>query len=103
MAVPGRERGAAHARVDWLGAALTFLGLAGPVLALIRLPDVGWGSPQVWGSGIGGLALLGIFVGHERPTPAPAVPLGIFARGGFSGATRPDRALFSVGARPPLL
>src|SRR5229473_1648427 len=62
MAVPGREPGAAHVRVDWLGAALTFLGLAGPVLALIRLPDVGWGSPQVWGSGIGGLALLGIFV-----------------------------------------
>jgi len=84
MAVPGREHGAAHARVDWLGAALTFLGLAGPVLALIRLPDVGWGSPQVWGSGIGGLALLGIFVVHERRTPAPAVPLGLFRRRNFS-------------------
>src|SRR5437764_5486590 len=30
-AVPARERGAAHAKVDWLGAVLTFLGLAGPV------------------------------------------------------------------------
>src|SRR5260370_2401789 len=78
MAVPGRERGAAHARVDWLGAALTFLGLAGPVLALIRLPDVGWGSPQVWGSGIGGLGPPRAFVGAEPrtcPPPAPLCPL----------------------------
>jgi EmrB/QacA subfamily drug resistance transporter len=82
--VPGRERGAAHARVDWLGAVLTFLGLAGPVLALIRLPDAGWASPQVWGSGLGGLALLGIFVAHERRTPAPAVPLALFRGRNFS-------------------
>ena len=84
MAVPGRERGAAHARVDWLGAALTFFGLAGPVLALIRLPDAGWGSPQVWGSGLGGLALLGFFVLHERRTLEPAVPLALFRRRNFS-------------------
>src|SRR5450755_1181054 len=38
LAVPARARGAGHARVDWLGAALTFFGLAGPVLALIRQP-----------------------------------------------------------------
>ncbi len=84
MAVPGRERGAAHARVDWLGAALTFLGLAGPVLALIRLPDAGWGSPQVWGPGLGGIALLGVFVLHERRTPAPTVPLALFRRRNFA-------------------
>ncbi len=84
MAVPGRERGAAHAKVDWLGAALTFLGLAGPVLALIRLPDAGWASAQVWGPGLGGVALLVIFVAHERRTPAPAVPLALFRRRNFS-------------------
>src|SRR6266536_1306720 len=78
LAVPGRERGAAHVPVDWLGAALTFLGLAGPVLALIRLPDTGWGSPQVWGPGLGGIVLLGLFVVHERRTPAPTVPLVLF-------------------------
>src|SRR5712691_9805252 len=84
MAVPGREPGAAHVRVDWLGAALTFLGLAGPVLALIRLPEQGWASPQVWGSGLGGLVLLGLFVLHERRTPEPTVPLGLFGRRNFS-------------------
>ena len=75
-AVPARERGAAHARVDWIGAVLTFLGLAGPVLALIRQPVAGWGSPEVWGPGLGGLALLGLFLAHERRTPAPMLPLG---------------------------
>src|SRR5437764_11824146 len=48
LAVPARARGTAHARVDWLGAALTFFGLAGPVLALIRQPVVGWSRPPVW-------------------------------------------------------
>src|SRR6266487_4298395 len=84
MAVPGRERGAAHAKVDWLGAALTFLGLAGPVLALIRLPDAGWASPQVWATGLAGIVLLGVFVAHERRTPEPAVPLALFRRRNFA-------------------
>jgi EmrB/QacA subfamily drug resistance transporter len=83
-AVPGRQAGAAHASVDWLGAVLTFLGLAGPVLALIRLPSAGWASPQVWASGLGGLALLGIFLVHERRTPEPTVPLALFKRRNFA-------------------
>jgi EmrB/QacA subfamily drug resistance transporter len=84
LAVPARERGAAHARVDWLGAGLTFVGLAGPVLALIRQPVVGWSSPEVWGPGIGGLALLGAFLVHERRTPEPMLPLGLFRRRNFA-------------------
>jgi hypothetical protein len=82
--VPARARGAAHARVDWLGAALTFLGLAGPVLALIRQPDVGWSSPEVWGPGLGGVALLGAFLAHERRTAEPMLPLGLFSRRNFA-------------------
>jgi EmrB/QacA subfamily drug resistance transporter len=84
VSVPARERGAARARVDWLGAVLTFLGLAGPVLALIRQPVVGWSSPEVWGSGLGGLVLLGVFVVHEQRTPAPMLPLGLFKRRNFA-------------------
>jgi EmrB/QacA subfamily drug resistance transporter len=84
IAVPPRPPGTTHARVDWLGAALTFFGLAGPVLALIRQPVVGWNSPQVWGPGIGGLFLLGIFIEHERRTPAPMLPLGLFKRRNFA-------------------
>ncbi len=83
-AVPAREPGAARAPVDWLGAALTFFGLAGPVLALIRQPDVGWSSPEVWGPGIGGPLLLAVFLWHERHTPAPMLPLGLFRRRNFA-------------------
>jgi EmrB/QacA subfamily drug resistance transporter len=84
IAVPPRAPGVAHARVDWLGAALTFFGLAGPVLALIRQPVVGWSSPQVWVPGLGGLLLLGVFIEHERRTPAPMLPLGLFKRRNFA-------------------
>jgi EmrB/QacA subfamily drug resistance transporter len=84
IAVPARPRGAVRTRVDWLGAALTFLGLAGPVLALIREPVVGWGSSQVWGPGLGGAVLLALFLVHERRTPAPMLPLGLFRRRNFA-------------------
>jgi EmrB/QacA subfamily drug resistance transporter len=83
-AVPAREPGMTHARVDWLGALLTFLGLAGPVLALIRQPEVGWSSPQVWVPLIAGVALLAAFVEHERRTPQPMLPLELFRRRNFT-------------------
>jgi EmrB/QacA subfamily drug resistance transporter len=79
---PTRARGPVH--LDWLGAVLTVLGLAGPVLALIRQPSVGWGSPQVWAVGLGGIALLAVFVWHEARTPHPMLPLGLFARRNFT-------------------
>jgi len=84
LAVPARERGAAHARVDWLGAVLTFLGLAGPVLALIRQPVVGWSSPEVWGPGLGGLVLLVAFLLHERRSAQSMLPLSLFGRRNFA-------------------
>jgi EmrB/QacA subfamily drug resistance transporter len=84
IAVPPRAPGLTHARVDWIGAVLTFFGLAGPVLALIRQPVVGWTSPQVWVPGIGGLILLAVFIEHERRTPAPMLPLGLFKRRNFA-------------------
>jgi EmrB/QacA subfamily drug resistance transporter len=84
IAVPARAAGSPHTRIDWVGAALTFLGLAGPVLALIRQPVVGWSSPEVWGPGLGGFALLAAFVAYEHRTPEPMLPLGLFARRNFS-------------------
>jgi EmrB/QacA subfamily drug resistance transporter len=84
LAVPARPRGMTHVPLDWLGAVLTFLGLAGPVLALIRQPVVGWGSMEVWGPGLAGVVLLAIFVWHENRTPAPMLPLGLFRRRNFA-------------------
>jgi EmrB/QacA subfamily drug resistance transporter len=82
--VPARAPGAAHPPVDWLGALLTALGLAGPVLALIRQPEVGWGSPEVWLPALAGIALLGLFLVHERRAPAPMLPLELFRRRNFA-------------------
>jgi EmrB/QacA subfamily drug resistance transporter len=82
--VPGRAPGSARTRVDWLGAGLTFLGLAGPVLALIREPAVGWASPQVWGPALLGVSLLAAFLVHERHAPQPMLPLDLFKRRNFA-------------------
>jgi EmrB/QacA subfamily drug resistance transporter len=95
LAVPARERAAARARVDWLGAALTCCGLAGPVLALIRQPVVGWSSPQVWMPGLGGLALLGAFLAHERRTAEPMLPLGLFRRRNFAAGNLQTFAMYA--------
>jgi EmrB/QacA subfamily drug resistance transporter len=84
IAVPARAPDTAHTRIDWVGAVLTFLGLAGPVLALIRQPVVGWGSPQVWVPLIGGFALLAAFLLWESRTPNPMLPLGLFERRNFA-------------------
>jgi EmrB/QacA subfamily drug resistance transporter len=83
VAVP-KATGRREVRLDWLGAVLTTLGLAGPVLALIRQPEAGWGSPEVWAVGLGGLVLLGVFVVHERRTPMPMLPLELFSRRNFT-------------------
>jgi EmrB/QacA subfamily drug resistance transporter len=70
--------------VDYLGAALAALGLAGPVFALIEQPAYGWGAPLVFIPMIGGLALLGLFVWHEARTPSPMLPLQLFRRRNFA-------------------
>ena len=53
------------------------------MLALIREPLVGWGSPQVWAPALAGLALLALFVVHERTTRSPMLPLALFKRRNF--------------------
>lgn len=83
-AVPGRQAAGPRPHVDWAGALLAVLGLAGPVLALIRQPAAGWGSAEVWGPGLGGLALLALFVAHERGATSPMLPLGLFRRRNFA-------------------
>jgi EmrB/QacA subfamily drug resistance transporter len=83
MAVP-KSAGRPGVHLDWLGALLSLLGLAGPVLALIRQPAAGWGSPEVWAVGLGGLALFGIFLLREARTPHPMLPLELFRRRNFA-------------------
>jgi EmrB/QacA subfamily drug resistance transporter len=71
-------------RIDYLGALLVSLGLAGPVFALIEQQQVGWGDPLVYVPFAGGVVLLGLFVAHERRSGHPMLPLALFRSRNFS-------------------
>jgi EmrB/QacA subfamily drug resistance transporter len=78
-----RDEEAPH-RIDYLGALLASLGLAGPVFALIEQPLYGWSDPLVWVPLVAGLALLATFVWHERRTDHPMLPLSLFRSRNFA-------------------
>ncbi|MDP8943885.1 MAG: MFS transporter [Actinomycetota bacterium] len=84
VAVPPAPAGRRRGRVDAVGAALAALGLAGPVLALIEQPRVGWGGATVVVPLAAGAALLAAFVLWERRAATPMLPLRLFARRNFA-------------------
>ena len=71
-------------RIDYLGAVLVSLGLAGPVFALIEQPNYGWGDPLVFVPMLAGLALLAGFVWHENRSAQPMLPLVLFRSRNFA-------------------
>jgi EmrB/QacA subfamily drug resistance transporter len=95
VAVPANVREGARPPVDWLGAVLCALGLAGPVYALIRQPDLGWGSGGVLLPLVAGIALLGAFLAHEARTAHPMLPLGLFRRRNFAVANAETFAMYA--------
>jgi EmrB/QacA subfamily drug resistance transporter len=84
MAVSERPREGPQIHLDYLGATLCALGLAGPVFALIRQPSVGWSSPEVIVPALAGLVMLALFLVHEARTPHPMLPLDLFRRRNFA-------------------
>jgi MFS family permease len=76
--------------------ALASAGLLGVVFGLVRGNAAGWTSGQVLGSIIGGVILLAAFAAWERRSPAPMLPLRLFASRGFT-ATNVASFLFSAG------
>ncbi|MDW5594583.1 DHA2 family efflux MFS transporter permease subunit [Conexibacter stalactiti] len=76
-----RERGTP---IDWTGAVLCALGLAGPVFALTEQPSHGWGDPRVAIPLLAGAALLAAFVWWEGRVRAPMLPLSMFRIRNFS-------------------
>jgi EmrB/QacA subfamily drug resistance transporter len=83
-AVPESRDEDSMRRIDYLGAVLVALGLAGPVFALIEQPVYGMGDPVVWLPFLAGVALLAAFVWHEGRTDHPMLPLGLFRSRNFS-------------------
>lgn len=71
---------------DWLGALVATLGLGGVVNGFIDSVNLGWSHPLVFGSLVGGLACLLLFVFVEARATSPMVPLTLFKSKTFSGA-----------------
>ena len=82
-AIPAQD-GRRAARVDWAGAVLCALGLAGPVFALIQQPANGWASSEVLLPGVGGIALFAGFLAYERRIAHPMLELDLFRRRNFA-------------------
>ena len=95
MAVPQRPRVGVRPPVDWPGAVLSFLGLAGPTLALIRQPESGWGGMDVYLPGAAGLAFLALFFAREATTAHPMLPLGLFKRRNFAAGNIETFAMYA--------
>jgi EmrB/QacA subfamily drug resistance transporter len=72
--------------LDYAGAVLATLGLAGVVAALITGPDAGFTSPLVLTSLVAGLLLLGGFVFVESRAQTPLLPLDVFGHREFVAA-----------------
>ncbi|HET7508162.1 MAG TPA: DHA2 family efflux MFS transporter permease subunit [Solirubrobacterales bacterium] len=83
------------AGVDLPGLALVTAGVLGIVWGLVRGNVSGWGSFEVLGSLIGGLALLGAFVAFELRSREPMLPMRFFRSRAFSAG---NAAIFSVVA-----
>lgn len=65
-------------RIDILGAVLGFLGLGGPVFALIEQGNYGWESPVVFLPLVLGLLSFAAFLFWQARAPHPMLPLGLF-------------------------
>jgi EmrB/QacA subfamily drug resistance transporter len=86
FSLPDMPAPADRARVDVAGAALSAIGLAATVYALIEQGRRGWGDPLVRAALAVGVAALLAFVAWQRRTPHPMVPLSLFATRNFAGA-----------------
>jgi EmrB/QacA subfamily drug resistance transporter len=72
--------------IDWLGIALSAVGLGGPVYALIEQPSRGWGDPAVWVPLVAGVVCFALFVAHEMRARHPMLDLALFRIRNFAVA-----------------
>jgi EmrB/QacA subfamily drug resistance transporter len=84
-----------HRQVDYVGAGLCSLGLAGFVFALIEQPHYGWTSAVILVPLVVGAVALGLFIAHERRTSAPMLKLELFARRNFAVGNAETLAMYA--------
>ena len=83
--VPNAGDRDARAPIDYLGAALGTLALAGIVGALMSGPAIGFRDWRVLAAGAGGVVCMAAFIVGERGASNPILPLSIFRSQQFSG------------------
>jgi EmrB/QacA subfamily drug resistance transporter len=90
-----RESRGGHPRLDVAGVALVTVGLFATTWAITRTDTLGWGSTDVIGTLIAGVAVLALFVLWERRTAHPMLPLATFRSRRFSVANGISFCLFA--------
>jgi EmrB/QacA subfamily drug resistance transporter len=81
--------------LDIAGAITATAGLAAVVFAVVRAPEAGWASSSTLTAGLGGLALLAIFVWLQARLRQPLMRLGIFRAPNLAAS---NAAQFLLGA-----
>lgn len=84
--VGGERREAPLKNFDSLGAVLVTAGMLLLVYALVKAPDVGWGTTRTIAELAGAVALLVAFVVNEQRHRNPLAPLSIFRIKGLAAA-----------------
>jgi EmrB/QacA subfamily drug resistance transporter len=74
----------ARGMLDWRGAILALLGLGAVCFGLMAAPGFGWSDVRVVAALAGGVLLLAAFLGVERYSAAPMLPLDLFRSRAFS-------------------
>jgi EmrB/QacA subfamily drug resistance transporter len=82
--------------IDWQGALLATLGLAGLVYGFIESATLGWNHVRVMSSLIVGFVAFSLFVFVEERVVAPMVPFGLFKSRSFAGANLLTLLLYSA-------
>lgn len=94
--VPESRDVEASPRLDGTGAVLCALGLGGLTYGLITWGELGASSPVVWVPLVVGAVALAAFVGVERASSHPMMPLGLFRSGTFSAANAVTFAVYAA-------
>ncbi len=77
---------AEESRIDWIGALMVTVGLAGVTYGFVESANLGWKNSSVWGTLIIGCACLIGFAYFEAHARSPMVPLELFRSRDFTGA-----------------
>ncbi len=80
--------------LDLRGLALASAGMLGLVWGLVNGNKDGWGSPQIVGSLIVGVASLAVFVAWEARSAQPMLPLRFFRDRAFAAANGASLAMY---------